>query len=1079
MRREIAETLGIRPEVLFAPPDSDAPALEHLGFRFARRLGRPGPHQFSLPFDLGEVRLLRYLAHGGMGTVYEGRMTRTNRRVAVKIVPRGSGDETPLRNEARLLSQVDHIGVVRVISTGETKDWVWVAIDYVEGRSLLDFIKERRAAASDEMETTRVGRGGAGARSAPTPTSRPSVVTIRDQLHRDVAWFASLARTLDILAKAGLTHRDVSPRNILIHEEGLPILIDFGLAFDDIDDVRGALSGTLPYMSPEHTNLAYAGMDVRSDLYSLAACFYELVTGHPVRSFDSATTQADKLIEIAHQRATPVSELGRDVPASLDPIFERALATNRSERYQSAAELALDLEAWLEGRPLANAPENFRAKVSRLRRRLQVAGIVAAIVAVTLGGWAWSRASADAKARARLARLADRIGHAETGVVATALADLDAESSSIRDLDDFPRVRRELAAHLERLRRRDELAAAWRTRGGSEPVAAVVGALRALDELRPHDAATTALVARLAAIRDDRQARLVAMRADLEDPARRVGVLEALADEGPLFVGLEGFPGFLDGAIGTAGTDYVERIVSRRAPKIAVESFSRADGIEPWALRARSLLKQKGSGDADLVFLVVFDRILHGEHATAVQECAAVEKLVESGLRLAEAAHLAATLRLLQVRDDLESKGMKIREIEVADRSGAGAEEEREARRARRADLLAATAGLEKERVELERVIAKRAAAIRRLSDGARGPAIESFSAYRLLAARDEDPARLRAASTPLDRFCEGGKLQRLARHMRGQLALQLGEWARAESDFEFLINSADDEPGTVALPAVLRAAARAFLAAARMRRGETTDIEWEKVREDLILAGRSDPSVLPRFPRDLRRLDPRLDREAIVRALDALFAARKESPAFVDGRAQIEGIFALVFEGVLEKDAFETVVALDPILEANGVYAPAGKDADPHARRLSLASGAAWSSLRLVLDDRVKDPEDGPRLLGRAVALVGSLTGPIDLQTAAVRDLARARLAASDADATAAELDEALALARRNAEASRFADELRAHRDAIYIRYGDGPEREKQEKRLVASYAKIYELARRVESDVVARRAAAMGDGN
>src|SRR5262249_5928004 len=152
----------------------------------------------------------------------------------------------------------------------------------------------------------------------------------------------------------GLVHRDVKPANILIDSKQRPYLIDFGLSSSAESTVNGILAGTVPYMSPEQTLGGYVAITPRSDLYSLAATFHEVLTG--LRVSHGARRDA-MLHEIAFVDVPPPSKISPNVPEDLDPIFRRALAKDSNKRYGSAKELQEDLDAYLKDEPLIHVEE--------------------------------------------------------------------------------------------------------------------------------------------------------------------------------------------------------------------------------------------------------------------------------------------------------------------------------------------------------------------------------------------------------------------------------------------------------------------------------------------------------------------------------------------------------------------------------------------------------------------------------------------------------------------------------------------------------------------------------------------------
>ena len=145
--------------------------------------------------------------------------------------------------------------------------------------------------------------------------------------------------------RCGLVHRDVKPANVIINSENRPVLVDFGLA-QNVGEACVALGGTIPYLSPEQTWTEWGVLEPPSDIYNLAMTFHELLTG--TRTVKSRGYAAIKAIN--SKPVTPPSQAARHLPSSLDPIFARALTKDPDDRYASAADLADDLDRWLERR---------------------------------------------------------------------------------------------------------------------------------------------------------------------------------------------------------------------------------------------------------------------------------------------------------------------------------------------------------------------------------------------------------------------------------------------------------------------------------------------------------------------------------------------------------------------------------------------------------------------------------------------------------------------------------------------------------------------------------------------------------
>ncbi len=215
------------------------------------------------------------------------------------------------------------------------------------------------------------------------------------------AWIiARLAEGLEHAHNRGVLHRDVKPSNVLISSDGQPLLLDFNLAQDQLDDAaEAAVGGTVSYMAPEHLRALMGRtpdlvrqVDRRSDIYSLGLVLFEMLTGH--RPFDQSGSYSALLVQIEamaaeRSKVTPTLRHQRsDVPWSLESIFRKCLAPDPVQRYQTAEHLAEDLCCFLEDRPLKHAPE--LSWVERVRKwtrrhpRLTYSASVTSVAAVAL-----------------------------------------------------------------------------------------------------------------------------------------------------------------------------------------------------------------------------------------------------------------------------------------------------------------------------------------------------------------------------------------------------------------------------------------------------------------------------------------------------------------------------------------------------------------------------------------------------------------------------------------------------------------------------------------------------------------------
>ncbi len=262
---------------------------------------------------IARYRIGRLIGAGGMGEVYLAEDEVLQRKVALKLLPaRFTQDQERVRRfqrEARAVSALNHPNILTIYEIGHADSIHYIATEYIEGETL----RER-------MASTRH-------------------LTIAEVLEIAMGVAGALAAAHD----AGIIHRDIKPENIMLRPDGYVKVLDFGLAkLTDTDPVKdsatGAVMGTLLYISPEQARGQQP--DARSDLYSLGAVMYEMLTGVPPVHGDNFL---DLAIAIANERPGPPSNVIHGLPPELDRIVLKALEKDREARYPSARQLLSDL----------------------------------------------------------------------------------------------------------------------------------------------------------------------------------------------------------------------------------------------------------------------------------------------------------------------------------------------------------------------------------------------------------------------------------------------------------------------------------------------------------------------------------------------------------------------------------------------------------------------------------------------------------------------------------------------------------------------------------------------------------------
>ena len=280
-------------------------------------------------FD-GRYRIMRKLGAGGMANVYLAEDQELGRRVAIKILnDRHAGDDqfvARFRNEAKNAASLSHPNIVSIYDRGEAEGTYYIAMEYLDGKSLKELILER----------------------GPAPVSVA------------VDYARQILAALRFAHRNGLVHRDIKPHNVLVDGEGHVKVTDFGIARAGASQMteEGSIIGTAQYLSPEQARGTQ--VDQTSDLYSLGIVLYEMLTG-------AVPFTGDSPVEIAmkHLSATPeaLSTQRADIPHALDMVVLRALAKDPTARYPSADEMDADLERVGRGLGVSRATEEAATTV--------------------------------------------------------------------------------------------------------------------------------------------------------------------------------------------------------------------------------------------------------------------------------------------------------------------------------------------------------------------------------------------------------------------------------------------------------------------------------------------------------------------------------------------------------------------------------------------------------------------------------------------------------------------------------------------------------------------------------------------
>lgn len=384
---------------------------------------------------LGDYTIVRELGRGGFGVVYEALEQPLGRRVALKVYHVAFALDAQQRErflrEARIAARLDHPHVLPVYRIGDFDGTPYLAMAHVDGISLehvidalrpLDLATIRRSTFLAAVAAALAGR------DATAELATPPVSADGDCNHADAAIRIVLqaAEALGSAHAAGVFHRDVKPANLLLRRDGHLFLSDFGLARDETLATltrSGEFQGTPHYMSPEQTLADRRQVDHRTDVYSLGATLYALLTLQPPHAGNSAAEVARSIVL---RDPLPPSQRNERVPHDLDLVVAKAMQRDPADRYQTMSEFADDLRRFLAHEAVLARPLGWRRRLVRLVRqqpRRQVA-LFAAVLLCAFAIWgALVGRQAEQAANAGVARdKADR----EARAIGTLRAHLDA-----------------------------------------------------------------------------------------------------------------------------------------------------------------------------------------------------------------------------------------------------------------------------------------------------------------------------------------------------------------------------------------------------------------------------------------------------------------------------------------------------------------------------------------------------------------------------------------------------------------------------------------------------------------------------
>jgi WD40 repeat protein/serine/threonine protein kinase len=369
----------------------------------------------------GDYELIEEIARGGMGVVYKARQRSLNRIVALKMILAGpfAGAEYIQRfqAESQAAARLHHPNIVSIYEVGAEDGRHFFSMEYIEGQNLADLVRNQ------PLDGKRAAR---------------YVKTIAEAIH--------------YAHQNGILHRDLKPSNVLIDTQDQPRITDFGLAkqLDDDDSnltLTGQTLGSPNYMPPEQATASHAEVNLRSDVYSLGAVLYHLITGRPPFQGQSIP---DVLQQVQNREPVPPRLLISGIDQDLETICLKCLQKDSQRRYSSAGGLADDLGRFLKGEPIIARPVGRPEQLFRwCKRNRELSISLAAVLLATIVGiagviWQWLRAESHAKAESEQRVLAEK--HGSDLRVNLYAADISSAALAM-ERGDLDLARRLLSAH--------------------------------------------------------------------------------------------------------------------------------------------------------------------------------------------------------------------------------------------------------------------------------------------------------------------------------------------------------------------------------------------------------------------------------------------------------------------------------------------------------------------------------------------------------------------------------------------------------------------------------------------------------
>jgi serine/threonine protein kinase/tetratricopeptide (TPR) repeat protein len=399
-------------EVCAREPQHAAALRERIARLRASGMLEPATLAGGPPQRLGDFQLVRRIASGGMGVVYEARQVSMDRRVALKLVRPEMlyfpGARERFRREIEAVARLSHPGIAAIYVCGEEGELPYFAMEFVAGASLSDVL-------ADLAGRTAATLTGADLFACVNSRAKPKLRERADAPLFEGDWTRACVRivrdtcnVVEYAHAAGVLHRDLKPGNVLLTPEGRVVVVDFGLAALEGASTltrSGAQLGSLPYMAPEQLRGDTARIGAPTDVYGLGVTLYELLALRRPFEGDSATSIERAIVEGGPRELRAANP---SVSRDLETVVLCALDADPLRRYATPGEFAADLSRVLAGRPVSARRVGALGRAKRwvvrkpARAFALIGGPLLAIAALS-GWWVSRRRAEDAQTAEQIA----------------------------------------------------------------------------------------------------------------------------------------------------------------------------------------------------------------------------------------------------------------------------------------------------------------------------------------------------------------------------------------------------------------------------------------------------------------------------------------------------------------------------------------------------------------------------------------------------------------------------------------------------------------------------------------------------